>query len=131
MAKTQTGLLVIFVGAILTSCGPTRTQMAESPRRAGSDSRAHVGKKPLSWEQILEAANTAARERGWKLEEFRIFFDQDNAMWRSIFSGVHFPAVEGHDFQVVIYRWRQIIEGEDRLVVVDKNTGEVLAIRGP
>jgi hypothetical protein len=89
-----------------------------------------MGKKPLSREQIIDAANTAARERGWKLEESRSVFDEDNARWRSVFSDITIPEVEGHDYQVIIYIRRAIMPSEPLWVAVDRSTGKVLRVVG-
>ena len=122
--KAQRKALVLIVCVALTSCGPTRTQRtAESP--------AHVENKPLSAEQILAVANAAAQERGWPLAALRVILDEDNAYWKSRgMSKLYIPELEGRDFQVVIYRRRQAMIAEDCVVVVDKNTGEVLLVLG-
>lgn len=131
-AETPTTLLMTVVCVGAASCTPTGTQSAaEVPKTVGSDGRMNVESQLLATDQILDAANTTARECGWNLEKFRVFFDEDNAWWRSKLSGVRVPEVEGHDFQVVMYTPREPAEAEDRIIVVDKNTGDILAIVGP
>ena len=50
--------------------------------------------------------------------------------WRSRLSGIRVAGCEGHDFQVVIYERRQIVQEENRRLIVDKNTGNVLVVTG-
>jgi len=129
--KSQIWLLMMFICAGLTSCEPTHRQATtESLSKGGSEDHADMGKKPLSREQIIDAANTAARERGWKLEESRSVFDEDNARWRSVFSDITIPEVEGHDYQVIIYIRRAIMPSEPLWVAVDRSTGKVLRVVG-
>jgi hypothetical protein len=115
------------------------------------------GKKMLSKQEILKAANRAARRRGYNLAKYDIFYDEENAGWRYLVrrlsppelrNGFHvwperegafeanlrsrWPELESHDYQAVYYVFRPS-PGDKGIygrtwILIDRNTGEVLLV---
>ncbi len=108
-----------------------------------------------SEEQIIKAANVAARQHGYDPNECGFYCDPDNGGWRSIFvepkivngvaiwpkgkardrmhdMGVRrtwpdlWRELQARDYQVVIYRHSDLDGG--LYVLVDKRTGEILFV---
>jgi hypothetical protein len=92
------------------------------------------GHGPLSRGQIIAVATAAAREHGWNLRESDVIYDEENDAWKGIQRGIGraFPEVEGHDCQGVRFHQRYAALGGGLVVLVDRNTGEVLMVHeGP
>ncbi len=129
--KTHIRLLVLVCVGV-TSCGPTHTQTgSERSKTRDWERQMDMERGMLSREQIIEAANAVAREYGWDPEEAVITWDEGNTRWRHVFSMVHMPELEGHDYQAVIYAPRRLGPSAELWVAVDRNTGEVVRVVGP
>jgi hypothetical protein len=112
--------------------------------------------RTLSEQEILKAANRAARRRGFNLAKYGIGYDEGNAGWKYFVTRLspsyeengrpvwpdgafeanlrsHWPNLESHDYQAVTYCRRPParrppgIQGRT-WILVDRNTGEVLLV---
>jgi hypothetical protein len=109
----------------------------------------------LSKEEIIKAANRAARRRWHNLPKYDIFHDEGNAGWRYLVTRLSVPEVENdrrvwpegafelnlrsrwpklesRDYQAVYYVFRPP-PGDKGIygrtwILVDRNTGEVLLV---
>jgi len=143
--RTQTGLaVVVFLLLALASCVPSQRRTTDGTGDdPGLQARASVEASALSRRQIIEAANTAARQRGWSPDdgEVGIFYDEGNVEWeRYVAEGERLARLrgiidrnadrsqrlEGHGFQVVRYDAPLRQRKENLWVLVDKDTGDVL-----
>jgi len=143
--RTQTGLgIVMFLGLALASCVPSQRRTADGTGNdPGSQARASVEDGSLPRRQIIEAANTAARQQGWSPDdgEVSIFYDEGNVAWeRYVAEGERLARLRGiidrnadrsqclagHGFQVVRYDAPLRQRKENLWVLVDKETGDVL-----
>jgi len=119
--------------AAVISCKPEGTPtMDERPLRGAAGGRAEMGRRTLSKGQIIAAANAAVRRLGKDPNEFDVTYDEGNAIWIS--TAYHQeptpkplpPQLQGHDYQVVMYRPRALQFGGGLWVFIDRNTGEEL-----
>jgi hypothetical protein len=162
VSKTRCFLLSVWIAACAgtTSCRLVDSK-ATGDRTQTDSSKKQAEKRDnrlLSKEEIVEAANRAARQRGYKLAKYDIFYDEGNAGWRYLVTRVsppeyepengrpvwpegafeanlrsRWPKLESHDYQAVIY-YRRPPAGRSpgiqgrTWVLVDRNTGEVLLV---
>jgi hypothetical protein len=97
-------------------------------RTEGSDKETQTQKKSLSKKMIIDAANRVARRYDLDPKKVDIIYDENNARWSSFPHRGPLPALEGHDYQVVLYLVRETVPSEPLTVFVDRNTGKVLKI---
>ncbi len=129
--KTQILLLTwIILCALVISCKPKGTPTTREKAQSGvSEGSVKMEKKTLSKEQIIAAATVVVRRHGENPEEYRVIYDEGNAIWIDAASKIPLPMpaeLEGHDYQLVIYRLRVSQPGGELWVIVDRNTGEEL-----
>lgn len=95
-----------------------------------SSCSAGKGVTPLSKEEILRISHAVARERGYFPEAPGLWsYDEGNPEWLKSYGGRTPPWLEGHDYQVVEYRRPYGVLDGGLLVIVDRNTGELLMVR--
>ncbi len=102
-------------------------EIKETKQRIDLLGEGRIGNSILSKEQIITAANVAARQHGWNPKKCRIFYDEGNAKWKSVIEE-DVPSLARRDFQVVAYGRQEIVLGGPLLVLVDRNTGDVLKV---
>jgi len=79
----------------------------------------------LSREQIIDAANKAARNHGLDPDQMTISYDEGNALWRtSNYTDV--SELADKDYQAVSYWWKPLAPEGGFWVLVDKKTGRIL-----
>jgi len=87
-------------------------------------------KAVLPKEQIIKIANREARRLGRDLAKTHTTYDEGNVEWKQVAPGP-WPKLEGHDYQAVIYTHVPPIPEGGLLILVDRNTGEILMIGSP
>jgi hypothetical protein len=111
------------------SLGTTGTQTTEvrsqTANRAG---KTNAGRRTLSREQIIDAAEAAAAEHSWGPDKCYAVYDEGNAIWKFCWPA-HDRELEGCSYQAVIFKRRVIIPGGDLFVVVDSKTGDILTVQ--
>ncbi len=140
LSKTRNALLMVW---IVACAGSTSCELADSQapgdktQICGSAKQTERGgKKVLSKQQIIMAANRAARRHGHNPAKFDIFYDEGNAGWRYLVGRLsppdmengqpvpcegegtfetnlrsRWPKLQGHDYQAVYYVLRPPAEG--------------------
>ncbi len=101
------------------------------PPSTGLGRQADAGQGPLAREQIIAVATAAARQHTWNLGASDVIYDEENAAWKRLnyMMATPFPEFAGHDCQGVRFQLRYMMSGGGLLVLVDKNTGEVVMVR--
>ena len=130
--------------------GPDRA--AKQPGSNAPKEQMRTSERSLSRERIIEIADAEARRRGCYPDEWVTIYDEGNAHWKSTWAEIEarrvetealrvrfnldikpqppvsMPEFDGRDYQVIIYRRRDIPPSGDLLILVDRNTGEVLRV---
>jgi len=96
----------------------------------------YAQQKELTQEQIVEIATLAVKEKGLKLDEVNIIYDQDNKLWcQTLGEGTILDTSPNHgilkkgflkNYRTVFFDFKEPIK--DIWVFVDKDTGEVLEV---
>ena len=81
-------------------------------------------KGPLAKEQIIKIADRAARKNGRDPKDCDAVFDERP----NRISAAKGSWLESHDFEVVVYTFREPRLAGAMIVLVDRNTGEVLGV---
>ena len=118
LSKTAEYLLYIIICTGATSCKPMNVQTS---REGGVEMRTRT----LAREQIIHRANGVVRQHGRDPKRFHVIYDDGNVAWRSTVK-IPVPELQGHDYQLVMYRPRAQQLGGELWVVVDRNTGDEL-----
>jgi hypothetical protein len=87
---------------------------------------------PLSKEQIIAIADAVAEKHRWSSFD-RLGYEEGHRRWkeymrREFGQGRH-TRLEEDDYQAVLYHHREALLDGDLIILVDKNTGEVVWIR--
>lgn len=125
--------------------------MAMASCRSVHEEKASRNAGPCSPQQIMEIADAEACQRGCHPNEWVAIYDEGNAYWKSRLEEIEarrleidalhakydfiepqpplrIPELEGRDYQVVLYRRREIIPSGDLVIFVDRSSGEVLRV---
>ncbi len=141
--------LCVLVALAMVSCAPSeKNATVEIAKSERFDEPARTAKIALPKEQIIETANTAAREHGWIVGVNNVVahYDEGNVRWeyavgtarkaaavwedRAALDGLaeRSRCLEGHDYQAVLYWHRPPQRAVNLWVLVDRNTGETLRV---
>ena len=121
-------LICLCVCVAPMSCRPRGTE--KSPKESKSESldgQAGVRRDGLSKEEVIDAANRAARQHDLNPNKCDIIYDEGNRLWRDAFPKL-VPDLDGHNYQAIRF-WRRHsmpIPSEPRWILIDRKTGEVL-----
>jgi hypothetical protein len=90
----------------------------------------------LTKQQIIDIANRKVASEGLQLGEYEVYYDADNVKSRQIMADIkensptfteRFKALEGRDYQAVIYELKGLyVKGGRLTVFVDRKTGEII-----
>jgi hypothetical protein len=90
----------------------------------------------LTKQQIIDVANEEAASKGLQLSEYDVYYDVGNVKSQQIIADIkndgsvfseRFKALEGRDYQAVIYKLKgRYVAGGRLTVFVDRRTGEVI-----
>lgn len=156
-SKTVSFLLLV---SMVACTGTVSCRLADSQTRGDKTCSAREaekgGNEVLTKQEIIAAANRAARRRGYNPAKDYVVYDKGNASWKyfvtrlsppesesengPIWSDSAFetnlrswwPTLDRHDYQAVFYV-RHLPKGSRSIVgrtwiLVDRNTGEILVI---
>jgi hypothetical protein len=124
-------LISVILWQIGISCKPSGKKAVPSgPNDSSAGGHGEMRKTVLSREQIIKIADGAARKNGLDPEKTEVFYDEGNAEWKQVVAKP-WPKLEGHDFQAVSYWHRPPIPEGGLWILVDRNTGKILAVAAP
>ena len=90
-----------------------------------SEVRAEMKTTDLSREQIIDAANKAARNHGLDPDQMDVVYDEGNGYWR-VANYKDMPELADKDYQAVAYLQKPTAPEGGFWVLVDKKTGRIL-----
>ena len=90
-----------------------------------SEVQAEMKGTDLSREQILDAANKVAKSRGRDPDQMDVFYDEGNAVWRTL-NYTDVSELADKDYQAVAYSQNPPVPEGGFWVLIDKKTGKKL-----